>query len=209
MSATIEQRKYAKGLAVRDKLTDAASALFASRGYDGCSVSELAAAAKVSRNQLFHHFGSKENLAVACIHKAQLLWRDELITPAAIFPKSTNRLAFVFDKLAELGFGDWDPLRLLVALSAGRAGLPAQPAAELEALWDELFQFFRKQFKELKKSDNARVATKARVLAGYVMALLGGIVLQPDTADHDLAQELFGLLGQQLALPLAAIAEAS
>ncbi|MBN2081039.1 TetR/AcrR family transcriptional regulator [bacterium] len=209
MSATLEQRKYAKGLAVRDKLMDAACALFAARGYDGCSVAELAAAAKVSRNQLFHHFGSKENLAVAAIQKAQSHWRDEIITPAAIFPKPTNRLAFVFEKIQELGFGDWVPLKLLAALSAGRAALPAQPATELTALWDELYQFLRRQFKELKRADDAQVGIKARVAAGYVLAVFCGLVHLPNEDDHGLAQELLALLARQLAVMPAETGEAA
>jgi TetR/AcrR family transcriptional repressor of nem operon len=51
--------------ATREKLLDAAFALIRSKGYSATSVDDLCAAAGVTKGAFFHHFASKEALAVA------------------------------------------------------------------------------------------------------------------------------------------------
>ena len=49
----------------RDKLLEAAFALIRAKGYSATTVDELCAAAGVTKGAFFHHFESKEALAVA------------------------------------------------------------------------------------------------------------------------------------------------
>ncbi len=49
----------------RERLLDAASRLIRERGYAATSVDELCAAAGVTKGAFFHHFKSKEDLAIA------------------------------------------------------------------------------------------------------------------------------------------------
>lgn len=49
----------------RERLLDAAITLFRARGYEGASVERLCAAAGVTKGAFFHHFRSKEELALA------------------------------------------------------------------------------------------------------------------------------------------------
>jgi TetR/AcrR family transcriptional regulator, transcriptional repressor for nem operon len=49
----------------RDRLLDAALRIVREKGYHGTSVDELCAAAGVTKGAFFHHFKSKEDLAVA------------------------------------------------------------------------------------------------------------------------------------------------
>ena len=51
--------------ATREKLLDAALVLIRAKGYAGTSVDDLCAAAGVTKGAFFHHFASKEELAVA------------------------------------------------------------------------------------------------------------------------------------------------
>ncbi|WP_439564324.1 TetR/AcrR family transcriptional regulator [Microcella sp.] len=50
----------------RDRIRDAALALFGSRGFDGASVRDIAERAEVSPALVMHHFGSKEALRAEC-----------------------------------------------------------------------------------------------------------------------------------------------
>ncbi len=51
----------------RDKIIDAAEALFARRGYTGVGMRELAEAAGLGKSSLFHHFRTKEELYLAVV----------------------------------------------------------------------------------------------------------------------------------------------
>src|SRR3954454_15200663 len=46
-----------------------AAGLFARQGYDATSVREIVAAAGVTKPTLYYHFGSKEGLAQALLHR--------------------------------------------------------------------------------------------------------------------------------------------
>jgi AcrR family transcriptional regulator len=73
-SMTVGVREQGK-LQTRQRLRDAAKALFEERGYDDVTVAEIAARAEVSPKTLFQHFGSKEELLVAELGEVH----DELV----------------------------------------------------------------------------------------------------------------------------------
>ena len=52
------------------EMVDVASALFAERGFDGCSMDEIAAASGVTKPMLYAYFDSKEGLFAACSARA-------------------------------------------------------------------------------------------------------------------------------------------
>lgn len=64
---------YAKSVERRQQIVDEAYRAFATRGYHGTSLREIAAAAGIGLSTLQHHFGGKEELLVAVLAR-----RDEL-----------------------------------------------------------------------------------------------------------------------------------
>ncbi|MFE3290845.1 TetR/AcrR family transcriptional regulator [Rhodococcus sp. NPDC059234] len=64
---------YAKGVARREQILDAALRVIAERGYRATSINELAAAVGLSQTGILHYFDSKEALFIAVLRK-----RDEL-----------------------------------------------------------------------------------------------------------------------------------
>ncbi len=53
-----------------DRILDAGVRLFAARGFDGVSMTDLAAAAQVSKANIFHHFANKDELYLATLKHA-------------------------------------------------------------------------------------------------------------------------------------------
>ena len=60
-----DRKKEKSGATARQKLLDAALSLIRTRGYEATTVDDLCVAASVTKGAFFHHFDSKEALAVA------------------------------------------------------------------------------------------------------------------------------------------------
>ena len=71
-------RRSRKKQQTRDRLVDAADALFARDGYEATTTADVAEAADVAQRTLFRHFPSKEALLYADMEDARLELRDAL-----------------------------------------------------------------------------------------------------------------------------------
>src|SRR6185295_3217698 len=123
--------------------------LLARQGYNGSSVDQLASSAGVSRNQLFHHFGSKEGLALAAVEHARAQLQSEVLIPAVAFADGAQRAAFLMRRLGEIGASSSSaaPLQLLAALAAEHSGLPQRLAETANAAVEDLLRELRNAVK--------------------------------------------------------------
>ena len=105
---------YAKGLAKRGEILDAALELFAQKGYDRTSVREIARQAGLSQAGLLHYFSTKEELFLEVLRR-----RDDRTTDPQeqAHRHSVDRLIRAVDRNShEPGL-----VRLFVAMSAESA----------------------------------------------------------------------------------------
>jgi len=63
-------------------ILDTAERLFGSHGFEGVSMSTLAAEARVSKANIFHHFKSKEELYLTVLHRARKRFVTQLLSAA-------------------------------------------------------------------------------------------------------------------------------
>lgn len=82
--------RRSRGAAKRKVIAEAATAVFLQDGYVAASMDEVAAAAGVSKQTVYHHFGSKEKLFLAVINQAIHGVLDEFLTLARSFPGSDD-----------------------------------------------------------------------------------------------------------------------
>ena len=68
--------------ATRAALLDAATALFAERSYLGTSLEDVAAAARVTRGAVYHHFAGKQALFEAVLDQQELRADAEIVAAA-------------------------------------------------------------------------------------------------------------------------------
>jgi AcrR family transcriptional regulator len=67
----------------RDGIVDAATQLFAEKGFDGASLADIAAACDMSKSLFYHYYPSKEALLYAVMRGHM----DELLTAIAVTPR--------------------------------------------------------------------------------------------------------------------------
>ena len=135
-----------EGGAVRKRLLDRALALFASRGFDGTSVREIAAAAEVSSTALYAHFATKRDLYNALFREAG---------PSGILGPARKRTGDVEHPARFIrGFVDdlmrmWSAprFRLFTSMLARELAASDHPTSDLQPaivlVQSELAQYFR------------------------------------------------------------------
>lgn len=96
-----------KGEQTRTLILNEAVALASQVGLEGLSIGSLAARLDMSKSGLFAHFGSKEDLQVRTLRRAQELFLEQVISPAMKRPQGLPRLRALFSNwLAWLGSND-------------------------------------------------------------------------------------------------------
>jgi TetR/AcrR family transcriptional regulator len=72
----------------RQRILDVATQQFAAKGYDGARIDDIMRLSKVSKNLIYHYFGSKEKLFIAVLeqayqgmHEHQMTWPLDVKSP--------------------------------------------------------------------------------------------------------------------------------
>ena len=90
MSETIVLKT--KGERTRHAILSTAARLATEEGLETLSIGRLAEATGMSKSGLFAHFGSKEELQIATVEHAALVFVDEVIAPARSAPRGLPRV---------------------------------------------------------------------------------------------------------------------
>jgi TetR/AcrR family transcriptional regulator, cholesterol catabolism regulator len=82
-------------LGSRQEILRAAARLFQQQGYDATSMNDVAAALKLSKGGLYHHFQSKEEILFNLMSHAMDITEERVIAPAKLTPDPEERLRTV------------------------------------------------------------------------------------------------------------------
>ncbi|WP_435749180.1 TetR/AcrR family transcriptional regulator [Microbacterium sp. PMB16] len=162
---------YAKGLAKRDEILDAALELFAQKGYDRTSVREIARQAGLSQAGLLHHFSTKEDLFLEVLRR-----RDDRSADAAAptHTHSVDRLIRAVDRNAnEPGL-----VRLFVAMSAESAEDESEARAFFAARYDWLLAQIAEDVRAHQASGDIAADLDADDAASLLVAAADGLQIQ-------------------------------
>src|SRR5215472_19302392 len=86
-----------KGQASRDTILRTAATMATTRGLSGLSIGDLAAAVGMSKSGLYAHFKSKEELELATIETAAVIFDREVLRPTAKARAGAERLRALVD----------------------------------------------------------------------------------------------------------------
>jgi AcrR family transcriptional regulator len=87
----VERKRRADGERSRGAILEAATRLATVEGLDGLSLGRLARETGMSKSGLFAHFGSKEELQLATIAAAEVVFDEEVLAPAMAQPEGVAR----------------------------------------------------------------------------------------------------------------------
>lgn len=125
--------------AAREKLLASAVRMLASRGYHGSGTTDMLNDAQVPSGVLYHHFGSKERLAVAAIAKvgAEVLieFDTALSAPGGVVARCEAVLAGWERRLTDSDFTAGCPVAPTALEAAGRVPALQEAAAAVYRSW--------------------------------------------------------------------------
>lgn len=161
----------------REMILDAASALFAERGYDGASLRDISRRVGISHPGMLHHFSSKEVLLGAVIDRLEA-HSQGLLDSADSIASSPETL------IAALG-GPWDPrkhsMALLATLSAEVVD-PGHPGrfriARLRLVHEHVLE---RVFDGLEERGQLVAGTSPKFLARSLFSLLLSLTVREHT----------------------------
>jgi AcrR family transcriptional regulator len=163
---------YAKTADRRRQIVEEAYRLFATRGYHGSSLREVAAAAGMSQSNLLHHFASKEELLLAVLER-----RDDL--GGAEDPRAKEG---TFDERivarAQLNEGIPGLIALYSVLSAEATTIDHPGRDFFLHRYDTLRTGYEDEFEALRRQGRLREGVEPATAAASVIALWEGIQLQ-------------------------------
>ena len=157
-----------------EQMIEAASALFAERGFGGCSMDDIAKASGITKPMLYAYFDSKEGLFAACAQRAGEHLRDELrevseqreLTADQRLWEGIQRVfAFV-----EENHDGWLLLYPEGGLASGSIGSGA--IAARDAMADLLTELFTRTAREQGLSEEALAHTSA-IAHSFTAATIG------------------------------------
>jgi AcrR family transcriptional regulator len=117
----------------RDRILDAAEALFAKRGYAGIGLSEVAEVVGLGKSSLFHHFKSKPQLYAAVAARILARIEERLVRSLARGGDPLTRLERWLDDLIDLLAANPTYARLLLRSLFEDDDLPGDMPEEVEA----------------------------------------------------------------------------
>ncbi len=144
-------------------MVEAASSLFAERGFGGVSMDDIAKASGITKPMLYAYFDSKEGLFAACAQQAGEQLRDDLRQVSerrhlAPDQRLWEGVDLVF-KFVEENHDSWLLLYPDGALASGSIGSGA--VAARDAMADLLTELFKRTARERGLSDDALAHVEA------------------------------------------------
>ena len=176
-----------KGGETRQRIIDAAAGCFMQRGYAGTSMSDLIAAAGLTKGGFYFHFASKRDVAVEVVRTRQEAMRAEVFATAGEHDRAADQIVAMVRAL---------PAAVQSKMGGGVAGLErfckdlvlagADDPAVLQPLrpWvDTTEQLFRRAQEQGDMADDVDARTAAVLAVGTFCGLEDLARGNPDTSE--------------------------
>src|SRR4051812_9553120 len=97
MAAPATRAVRSDGIRTRETILRTAANLASVRGLEALSLADLAAEVGMSKSGMYAHFGSKEELQLATVATAKILFEDVVTTPATAYDTGRDGLIALAD----------------------------------------------------------------------------------------------------------------
>jgi AcrR family transcriptional regulator len=191
--------RYQKSDISRERILEAATEVFATRGYAGAGVDRLAERSGIAKTAIYYHFGNKEGLLAAVLERAATQWIDGIQSAARQGGDPLQRLDRALAGMrAMLEERPWI-YKLFQILALEVADEKPEIRATLRAILDKA----RDAIVDGMRDALGVVVPGADQVAGMMLSILDGISLGMQIDDQISLDEVFSELRRLVAFMVA------
>src|SRR6202165_1699666 len=154
----------------RQEILRTAARLFQQRGYDATSMNDVAAALKLSKGGLYHHFQSKDEILFEIMNHAMEITQEQLINPVRRIVGPEERLRALIRLHIEVVLSPRD--REITVMLHENHPLPPALRKRINVRKKDYIHFLENLMGEVQQSRHVRAKVSPRAAA---FALLGMI----------------------------------
>ena len=144
----------------RQEILRTAARLFQQRGYDATSMNDVAAALKLSKGGLYHHFQSKDEILFEIMNHAMELTQDRVINPVRGIAGAEERLRALIRLQIEVVLSPRD--REITVMLHENHPLPPALRKRINTRKKEYVHFVESLIAEVQKGDAQKESQRTR-----------------------------------------------
>lgn len=167
-----------RGEATRSDILDVARRAFAEHGYHGTGIADIQAATGLTKGAFYHHYRSKEDLALAIIEQAKSDYDAHLIGPSMAGDSPGKRVAALIDKAVELNLQPaWCNCQMLMTLAAELTAADDRLRQAVQGMHAAMFELLREQLEAAHAAGELNPGIEPAGAAQWIGNTLAGLLL--------------------------------
>ena len=173
---------------------------FSLHGFFATGLHDILEDASISKGAFYHHFKSKEDLAIAVLAQLRADYEQQVFEPVRQIADPAARLPFMFSRLVELNeTGPWKNCLLLARLSLEMPQSLGELSESIAEITDVLIRFWEELIHEARDTESLRDDLEPSSLAALIHCTwLGAITCReletPGFRLEEIAENLRGLI---------------
>jgi AcrR family transcriptional regulator len=184
-TAPSSDRRKQKGRASRERILEAAVALFSERGYAATGVHEIARRAGIEKAALYWHFGSKEGLLAAVMDRMDAEFVERIAKKVSQSASSDERLDLFVGGLKRLAAERGHLVRLMLTVALERGKVSSESRAAMQRIFDRTRAAVVFGFEQALGAKLPDLDLIARLALAYLDEAAVRGAIDPEGAEHD------------------------
>jgi AcrR family transcriptional regulator len=167
-----------RGIQTREQILQAARQLFAAKGYHNTSVYDLFDEAGITKGALFHHWKTKEDLAMAILADVEMNFEEQFFKLANGEGRAREKIDRLLRLIAELSLsGTWTYGRIFAIWSAELPAEKNKVGAAVHALRARWCMLWKELIRKAQLEHDLRTDILAENLSFLVISAICGVQL--------------------------------
>lgn len=178
MSDALMQTVQGRGETTKAGILQTARQLFSQHGYHGTGIADIQEATGLTKGAFYHHFRSKEDLALAILGQTRQEYAEELIAPAMQRSTPSERLEALLDGAVALNSRpEWCNCQMLATLSAELTPADERLRDAVQGIYGDLQERCRTMLAEAQDAGQASDRIDPDTGAQWISSTLTGLWL--------------------------------